>query len=292
MANITEGNRGLLDSLKKTAERCRENESTTSSAEITAGSTEEIDLDSDTNDSYAEKKDKLIQLINDRKKLEEEGKKSSPEYKEKGEEAKKLQEEIKNDIQKEIESCEKSIQDLSNGSKNAMIEQIIAANQDEIDYLNSLLNFKFSGFYGGRQSYEDATDAQKQIVDIINNPDIPKDTRANYCQAYVNDVFQAAGIIDGRYDCATEACWGTGETLSSDLENIPVGACLFSDRSNPTVSCGDHDAGHVAIYIGDGKVVHNVGGIQTISVDDWISQWSVGGRKVTWGWINGKDLSV
>ena len=29
--------------------------------------------------------------------------------------------------------------------------------------------------------------------------------------------------------------------------------------------------GHVAIYIGDGKVMHNVGSIQTMSLDDWIN---------------------
>ena len=155
MANITEGNRGLLDSLKKTAERCRENENETPSAEITAGSVEEVDINSDTNDSYTKKKDKLIQLINDRKKLEEEGKRSSQEYKEKSEEAKKIQEEIKGEIQKEIEACEKDIKELENSSKNAVMAQIIAANQEKVNELNGLLNAKFTlGFDNGADFHQ------------------------------------------------------------------------------------------------------------------------------------------
>ena len=43
MANITEGNRGLLDSLKKTAERCQEKGDTGLSTEIMEVQNENID---------------------------------------------------------------------------------------------------------------------------------------------------------------------------------------------------------------------------------------------------------
>ena len=124
------------------------------------------------------------------------------------------------------------------------------------------------------------------------------------CQSYVNDVFTAVGIIDGsgenssgRYECATEAMWSAGDTLSTDFDNIPVGACLFTDRSaGDGVSCdagdrGPHSAGHVAIYIGNGMVSENVGGIQTCSVDEWVQHWQENGGNVAWGWLNGVDFS-
>ena len=287
MSDIKKVDENYFSDFAKSKEVWKNQQNEVSSAEVI----ENVDLNDNAASSYEVKKSQLIKLFGQRQKMQDNGIKSGEEYKKNGEEIKKLREEISSDLQNEIDFYQNEINNLKTKSSTDLNNSIISTNQDAIDKLDDLLNSKISGFYSGRQSYEDATEAQKNIVDIINNPSIYKDTRPNYCQAYVNDVFQAADIISDRYACATEARWGTGDTLSTDLENIPVGACLFSDRSNPPVPCGDHDAGHVAIYIGDGMVVHNVGGVQTISVDDWISQWSVDGRNVTWGWINGKDLS-
>ena len=240
MADITEGNRGLLDSLKKTIEKCKENGSTTSSAEITAGSTEEIDLDSDTNDSYAEKKNKLIQLMNERKKLEEEGKRSSAEYKEKGEEAKSIQEEIKDEMHKEIESCEKSIQDLSNGSKNAMIEQIIAANQDEIDILNNLLNSRF-GSIG-----DDIVERARGAIGVPYVWGGEDYTSGMDCSGLVRVCYGQMGI---------DVPHQTGSIFNSDLfehvdsiEQLQPGDLIQFG--------GPNSEGHIGIYTGEGTVIH------------------------------------
>jgi cell wall-associated NlpC family hydrolase len=44
--------------------------------------------------------------------------------------------------------------------------------------------------------------------------------------------------------------------------------------------------GHVGIYIGNGQVMHNIGSIDTCSVQDWITTY---GRyaDVGWGWPAG-----
>ena len=44
--------------------------------------------------------------------------------------------------------------------------------------------------------------------------------------------------------------------------------------------------GHVGIYIGDGIVAHNVGGVAFTDLDEWIKTY----KGVCWGW-NGVDLT-
>lgn len=49
--------------------------------------------------------------------------------------------------------------------------------------------------------------------------------------------------------------------------------------------------GHVGIYIGGGKVAHNVGGVQIWDLERWCSFY---GTTVTpkWGWHDNRDLST
>ncbi len=160
-------------------------------------------------------------------------------------------------------------------------------------------NLKAFGFYGGRQNYEDATDAQKQIVDIAKNEkgEYSLNTTPNMCWAYVNDVYASAGLIErGHLGSATlemyeiEKNWG----LSENFDNIPVGAAVFTDHSaGDGVWEGGYSAGHVAIYIGNGMVRENIGGIVDTPLDQWINTWknNVPGARVAWGWPGGKDLT-
>ena len=153
-----------------------------------------------------------------------------------------------------------------------------------------------SGYTGGRQTYEQASAAQKKIVDITNDPPSDVNTEKDRCLGYVNDVFAYAGVCPRHHwPCATEAMWAS-EPLSEDFDNIPVGACIFTDRAwtggpDPEVRCGSHSAGHIGIHIGGGIIRENVGGVRDRNIDDWVSDWRANGGRVAWGWLNGVDLS-
>lgn len=131
----------------------------------------------------------------------------------------------------------------------------------------------------------DATEMQTKIVQIASS----QDTLGNiggYCQAWVADVYAKAGQSRISSCCATTAAqkW----IVSTDQSNIPLGACVYGVSSSGTVdsACGQ-DAGHVGIYIGNGQVASNVGGIKIESLSSWINSFSWKG----WGWNGGVDYS-
>lgn len=131
---------------------------------------------------------------------------------------------------------------------------------------------------------ETATEMQQKIVNIASSKDT-LDCKAGYCQAWVANVYNAAGQSRISSCCATTA--GNKWIVSTDKSNIPLGACVYG-YSNPYVSdsCG-YDAGHVGIYIGNGQVASNVGGIRIESLDSWIKSFKWRG----WGWNGGIDYS-
>ncbi len=106
------------------------------------------------------------------------------------------------------------------------------------------------------------------------------------CLAFVDDVFSAYGQEFGRTCCATSAM-RLSEPISYDCSIIPVGACIFSDKSvthTMCTTCG-RDGGHVGIYIGDNQVIHNgLNGIEIIDINDFIDQWGPNGSGGTIGW--------
>lgn len=138
----------------------------------------------------------------------------------------------------------------------------------------------------GGTSYNDgeATEMQAKIVEIASS----QDTLGNaggMCQAWVADVYERAGQSRISSCCASSAAdkW----MVSTEQNNIPLGAAVYG-YSNPTVYCDcGRDAGHVGIYIGNGQVASNVGGIRIESLDSWIASFGWKG----WGWNGGTDYS-
>ena len=133
-----------------------------------------------------------------------------------------------------------------------------------------------------------ATDMQKKIVQLASS----KNTfgqGAGWCQAWVAEVYSKAGQPWQSAPCASEAAnkW----VISKDKNNIPLGACVYGHsyiRSNGTQAmCSGHEAGHVGIYIGNGQIASNVGGILICSLDYWESNYGWKG----WGWNGGIDYS-
>lgn len=117
---------------------------------------------------------------------------------------------------------------------------------------------------------------------------------AGMCEAWVEEVLRNVEGIDAgqvaRMCCATGAweAWG----VSTSRDGIPLGANVYG-YSNPSAGGGCHsDYGHVAIYIGDGQVISNEGGVATTRdlFGDGGSWEAVFGYR-GWGWCGGIDLS-
>ena len=146
-----------------------------------------------------------------------------------------------------------------------------------------------SGYSGGRQSLASANEAQKKVVDVaLHSSNVC--LTANLCLAFVQDVYDEAGCGGQRYCCA-HAAMDSCET-HTDLDNIPVGAALFTGSSWGPVICGcGRDAGHIGIYIGDNQVCDNIGGRRTCTVDEWVSSVKANGGTVCWGWLNNQVLT-
>ena len=110
-------------------------------------------------------------------------------------------------------------------------------------------------------------------------------TGANLCAAWVERAFERLGLGAVTGDAAElYAAW----CRHTDTRQLKVGMIIAVSTHNLT-SAG-RIYGHVGIYIGDDKVMHNVGPIATYGLDQWINTY---GTTVTprWGWALGKDLS-
>lgn len=120
------------------------------------------------------------------------------------------------------------------------------------------------------------TKYQEAVLSVIDSGKVA--TKVGYCQAWVADVYYKAGTGPrSSRCCATHAGaeWG----VSDDWSTIQVGAAVYG-YSNSVY-------GHVGIYIGDGKVAHNVGYIKIDTLEYWIQHYN--GQ--CWGWNGGYNLT-
>lgn len=120
---------------------------------------------------------------------------------------------------------------------------------------------------------------QAKVVEVAqNSASYGISAKAGYCQAWVYQVYYKAGACPAGTSvcCAIHAGqkWG----VSTDWSQIQVGATVYGYSGSKY--------GHVGIYIGDGIVAHNVGGVAFTDLDEWIKTY----KGVCWGW-NGVDLT-
>lgn len=120
---------------------------------------------------------------------------------------------------------------------------------------------------------------QAKVVEVAqNSASYGISAQAGYCQAWVYQVYYKAEACPAGTSvcCAVHAGqkWG----VSTDWSQIQVGATVYGYSGSKY--------GHVGIYIGDGIVAHNVGGVAFTDLDEWIKTY----KGVCWGW-NGVDLT-
>lgn len=129
----------------------------------------------------------------------------------------------------------------------------------------------------------DANELQVMIVEVINNPDYRDQITGtkNMCLAWTCKVYNVAASelgwttdVTGPANCAS--CAGYSYGVSTDMNNIPIGAAVYRGASASGSSAG-YTYGHVGIYIGEGKIVHNLNGVSSSqepaisTVEEWIS---------------------
>ena len=121
-----------------------------------------------------------------------------------------------------------------------------------------------NGGIGGGQEYEASADVQKKIV---NAAFITPSPGPGWCAMWVSQVYQNAGLgyIGGNANDMYR-----NHTFTSDCSKLEVGMLVAVESSSSGGEAG-LIYGHVGIYIGDGKVIDNIGHIRVTTLDDWIS---------------------
>lgn len=126
------------------------------------------------------------------------------------------------------------------------------------DLINSL------GGVGNGAEYEASSEVQKKIVDAAF---ITPSPGPGWCAMWVSQVYQNAGLgyIGGNANDMYR-----NYTFTSDRSKLKVGM-LVAVESSSSGSTAGLTYGHVGIYIGDGKVIDNIGHIRVTTIDDWIA---------------------
>ena len=126
------------------------------------------------------------------------------------------------------------------------------------DLINSL------GGVGNGAEYEASSEVQKKIVDAAF---ITPSPGPGWCAMWVSQVYQNAGLgyIGGNANDMYR-----NYTFTSDRSKLKVGM-LVAVESSSSGSTAGLTYGHVGIYIGDGKVIDNIGHIRVTNLDDWIA---------------------
>lgn len=126
------------------------------------------------------------------------------------------------------------------------------------DLINSL------GGVGSGAEYEASSEVQKRIVDAAF---ITPSPGPGWCAMWVSQVYQNAGLgyIGGNANDMYR-----NFTFTSDRSKLKVGM-LVAVESSSSGSTAGLTYGHVGIYIGDGKVIDNIGHIRVTTLDDWIA---------------------
>lgn len=121
-----------------------------------------------------------------------------------------------------------------------------------------------NGGIGGGKEYEASTEIQKRIV---NAAYITPSPGAGWCAMWVSQVYQTAGLgyIGGNANDMYR-----NHTFTSDKSKLKVGMLVAVESSSSGGTAG-LTYGHVGIYIGDGKVMDNIGVVRVTTLDDWIA---------------------
>ncbi len=130
----------------------------------------------------------------------------------------------------------------------------------------------------GVESEGHLTQKQMDVIRVATNSELyGVPAEKGMCQAWAALVYGAAGLeVDGSC-CAYHS--GMAYGVSDDWSAVPPGAAVYGYAGN--------QYGHVGIYVGNGLVYHNIGGVAVDTLEDWIRIYD----GFVWGWQAGQDLT-
>lgn len=136
-------------------------------------------------------------------------------------------------------------------------------------------SWRFDATIASGQPYADANAAQRRLVDIAYSVPSPG---YNLCSEWISRVFNAAGYGYANGD-ACDMFWAY--CRDSNRANLKVGMIIAVPSHSNTWAGSIW--GHIAIYIGDGKVIENIGRINVRGLDDWVNYYGTTYTPL-WGW--------
>lgn len=136
-------------------------------------------------------------------------------------------------------------------------------------------SWRFDATIASGQPYADANAAQRRLVDIAYSVPSPG---YNLCSEWISRVFNAAGYGYADGD-ACDMFWAYCH--DSNRANLKVGM-IIAVPSHTNTWAGSI-WGHIAIYIGDGKVIENIGRVNVRGLDDWVNYYGTTYTPL-WGW--------
>lgn len=123
------------------------------------------------------------------------------------------------------------------------------------------------------------TQKQMDVITIaMNSASYGIPANPGYCQQWAAYVYAKAGLPIDSSCCAYHS--GVKYGVSDDWNAIPPGAAVYGYSGS--------QYGHVGIYVGNGLVYHNVGGVAIDSLADWVKIY----KGFAWGWLAGSDLTT
>lgn len=139
----------------------------------------------------------------------------------------------------------------------------------------------------------DAASLRQKVVDQAKSQD-NLGVGGGYCEVWVERVYEKVLGRDIPNQCCAHKAGQNAINTSTTEDNIVPGAAVFSYRSSRNTiddgpnGCGQN-AGHVGIYIGDGKIADCTGrgetGVVIHTIDEWKQSWDFS----CWGWLPGTE---
>ena len=106
--------------------------------------------------------------------------------------------------------------------------------------------------------------------------------KSKACQMFVRQSLEnCLGVYNTKISCCATKAW-QNYGISSNRQNIPLGATVYFGGSKVTDSYCGQNAGHVGLYVGDGYIVHAWDGVIVRTTIEFVTE--KGYTYYGWGW--------
>lgn len=145
--------------------------------------------------------------------------------------------------------------------------------------LDSMTVDEFANRYTGTSGGQDSASAEQWQKDIVNAAKSTPSPGAGLCATWTTNVYSKCGYTvygNGNSQLGNQGGYANyyPSRATTDLSQIQVGMLVSAQFGSN--SRDGNLYGHVAIYIGDGKVMDNIGYIREYDLSQWASDYGRG----------------